>query len=234
MKNTILIGVLLWCVWSCTKEDKAPTVTYGTAYAKSGVSPTTSSRGFTTSGEIKDAAQIAQLESPARSALAYLAADLANNPNGNLDTLFFESQTLARVNDQRKASRYTVTSKDTALLLTSVDTLTGIQSEIEMSRNLLYHLPDPRKLLFDEYISSVQQGTYYFNYRYQNRFLVLPGNGQTLAIPMIAYSWTHKLNNLSSGIFFNTMTGPLDTTFYRSIPEGDAVVVREFTLYYTK
>jgi len=234
MKNTILLTLLLWIVWSCKMEDNTPTVTYGTAYAKSGVSPTTPSRGFTSSGEIKDAAQIAQLEFPIGNSLANMAADLANNPNGHLDTLFFDSQTIARVNDQRQTSRYTVTSKDTTLLLTSVDTLTGFEMEIEMSRNIRYHLPDPRILLFDEYISSVVSGTYNFNYRYQNRFPVLTGNGRTLAIPMIAYSWTHRFNNLSSGIFLNTMTGPLDPTFYRSIPEGDAVVVREFTLHYTK
>lgn len=234
MRNTILGIILALCCLSCKKEGNSPTVTYGIAYAKSGVSQTTPTRGFNSSGEITDAAQIAQLEFPIANGLGNSAEDLAKNPNGFMDTLYFDSQTTARVNDQHQISRYTVTTRDSVLMLTGTDTLTGFLPEIEMSRNIRYVLPDPRVLLFDESINNIFQGTYYFNYKYQNRFLVRPGDGKTLAIPMIAYSWTHQLNSGTSFISLNTMTGPLDPTFFRYIPNGDAVLIREFTLYYTK
>ena len=116
------------------------------------------------------------------------------------------------------------------MTLTSRDTLTGFISGIEMSRNIQYFLPKPRRELYSEYLAGVSQGTYLFNYRYRDKLEVRSGGGQVLVVPIILYSW-YRAGNIYTREF---IPGSLDPQFYKNITSGDTVAVREYQLTYGK
>lgn len=230
MRNTILGTLFICLLASCQKSDPPPTVAYGAKYVKSGTSRPSAIKVFTTSGEIRNASITQRINDYDSAYASYGAENLARNPQGFLDTLTFTSNSIATISAYYQRTIYTVTQENGAYLLTSQDTLNGFISGVEMSRNVQYFLPNPRRALYSETLSGVSQGVYFFNYRFQDKLKVQAGGGQDLDIPILLYSW-YKSGNIYARDF---IPGTTDPKFYTNIPDGDTVAVREYAFHFTK
>jgi len=160
----------------------------------------------------------------------YGSVNLAQNPQGFLDSVHFESRSSAVISAYAQKINYSVSQENGAFILTSRDTLTGFISGTEMSRNLQYFLPSPRRELYSEFLTGVSQGMYRFNYRYRDKLMVRSDAGQNLAIPIMLYSW-YRSGNIYAREF---IAGALDRSFYPNIVTDDTVAVREYDFHYTQ
>jgi hypothetical protein len=230
MRNTFLTILVLCLVVSCQKADPPPSVSFGATYAKSGVTPPSAIQVFAHSGEITDAATRERINAIDSFYAVYGSVNLAKNPQGFLDSLVFETQSSAVISAYSRKTNYSVTQENGAFILTSKDTLTGFISGTEMSRNIQYMVPTPRRELYSEYLAGVSQGTYYFNYRFRDKLMVRSGTGQDLAIPILMYSW-YRSGNIYAREF---IAGALNKSFYPNIASGDTVAIREYEFHYTK
>lgn len=230
MRNTILGTLLLLLCISCKKEDPKLVVDPGIRYYKEKLTPPSPVRLFANTGEVRDASILSRFASLDSNYAYDLANSMAVNPSGFLDTLRFESQTRAVISRYSALTSYDVTSRGIDLLLTGVDTLYGSIAGTEMSRNIKYFVPDPQIILYDEYISGVSQGFYYFTFRFQDRLMVRSGGAQSYDIPFLLYSWYRPNNTLSREF----ITGALQSDFYKHIPNADTVAIREYKAHFTK
>ena len=183
-------GILFACLFaSCQKTDPPPSVAFGMHYAKSGTTPPSAIRVFTTSGEVKDASKVERINAMDSAYADYGAVNLARNPQGFMDTLVFETPSTAFIMAYAQKTPFTVATMSGNYVLTSKDTLTGYISGTEMSRNVQYFLPEPKRALYSESLTGVYRGVYTFSYRFRDRIMVKAGGGQDLDIPILLYSW---------------------------------------------
>jgi len=215
---------------ACKKSDKMDSILFETPYSINRSLEMGKIRVFTQAGELKNGNLVAQ----------YAAAE-SDNLNGyvdqilqlhtGIDTITFGSAGEASAIENYSRITYTVSSNGSQLELSTKDDVNRYCYFDVYSKTILYSIVRLKPLFFEESLfSSIPQ--YTFKYRSQEKLIAIP-KGTELHLPLLTFAWFNRLPTTAGNYFYNKYN-ELDPSFYKSIPKGDTVIVKETMIVYSR
>jgi len=220
---------LLACIFliapSCNKNDSGISLNYPSAFFKSGYQIIGTYRLFANTGEIKSAPLINRFYTMDTANFNYTASVIKNFP-GPLDSVQFPDEQQATVFEYFQWRKTQVSRMGSKLVLTKTDTTLGYTNFDELTHNVMYYLGEIKPEVFNESIYSVSGGIYFFQYRAMEKYVLVQSSGQLYA-PILQYGFYR--NGLNIHWFLNNV---LDKDFYKFLPAGDTISLREARLLF--
>ncbi len=219
--------ILLLLAVSCSKNAANVNVSYNSLYYKDKVQAIGSTRLFARSGEIKDAAAINRYAGTDSNYYKYFP-DRISGLGELLDTLIIKNRDSAIIELYSSPNRCLVTNQAGKLVLTSVQSATGVQFYETFSRSFNYYANQFKPVISNEYLVSSTGGIYEFDYVYYPKYVFTQAGNGRVAAPLVAF-FQHKSNGENYAGYFN---GNLQQGFNQQIPAGDTVSLNEFQLIF--
>jgi hypothetical protein len=228
MKSTKFLFFLLWgtAIFSCKKNDDTQ-IRYPSAYHKSGLKTTGDLRLFSSNGEISDPAAISRFNL-LDSANFTIYADYIRDNQETMDSIQLQDPQHAIMIDQYTAKNCFLTRERGRLILTRADTSIGYSEADEFTRSPSYYIAELKPEVYSEYLISSTRGFYQFGYTGREKFILDRSGGQ-LAAPLIFFTRHRQFQDYS--LYVNNF---LQKDFYKNIPVGDTITLREYLVLYEK
>lgn len=227
-KILILFLVLAAFISSCNKD----TSTSGnTTYHKSGIIPVGSLRLFTSKGEItnRSAINLFDFNNKEDSAL-YSSAVTDLTTNKFMDKYTFLDADYAFVYMYYQDVKCTISHENGMLLLSSLDTSRIQSNDIVFSPGLYENIGEIKSNIFSSYLLSSTRGNYVFEHLFHQKYVFEKPPGRLFA-PIIYFS-IHKASYRWNTV--DQLNNILNKDFYKNIPAGDTVTLREYKIEYEK
>ena len=219
----LFFGVI---VISCSKETLAE-LGYPSIFHKSGFRLNGSLRVFASTGEVIDKDVISRFNESDSSQLNYQTNYVVSYP-GAWDSVTFSDPGHAIMNSlqcrvDRDGKNYILTRLDTTLSVTYME---------EYSHNIAYFIGQIKPIIYSESLSSSTRGEYLFPYSATQKFL-LSKTGDKLVAPLIVFKlYSSYANGLGS--YTSYVNNILQDDFFKSMNQGDTVVLNEYVITYAQ
>ena len=223
----LCLAILFGAVIASCKKDDLVSVSYPSAYYKTGLERNGDFKVFTSAGEIRDRSIINRFKDRDTGYFSYVFNDIAYRDEV-MDTINFSNEDRVSVRHNFREIKCVVTQAGQNLILTGRDTITGYSGIDPLTENISYRMQQIKPEVFTEYVYSSVQGYYLFGFTGREKF-VLRGSGDKLMAPIIQF-FRHSARFNSNG-YVNNLLQP---DFYKHITTGDTVTLQQGSILYQK
>lgn len=211
-------------VFSCEKEEVS-SITYPSAYHKSGLKAVGNLRVFTSAGEIKRKSIVNRFSQYDTSYLYHYARSLGNDPKVMESVNLLDNQHAILDHEGKDLNCILATESNLFILTETIASRTCCFSGDVYTRSLPYHLVMMKPEVQHEFIQSSKGGNYTFGFTGRRKYVLKESHGKLVA-PLILYT-------LHSGKFENGFVNSvLHDNFYSSLAAGDTLSLMEFQVFF--